>query len=516
MINPNKYLLTVTCLLLFFFSCQGQIRFESEQGSFLVSFKANTKGSASVAGTDFTKKQLAVLEFFDVEDPLITVSVSNLKWAPGFENYTLVIKNNWVVHSSGINKLEDYDRQIQTDKEMAQFRFQPLGDGKEEITLKFGIKSPKQNLKKVKPKNQLVLQKKFSTLGVNKSSNSNPVSEEIKETKLPVENTIKETKLPEEPIANNNSQSDDIVWRSALVSNSRSAMENYLQQFPQGKHAYKAKRYIADYSNPESATISPISLNSGESSTSTSEMMQDSVLLLSNKNWARIIFANTFSEYYNYLKANPAGRFAQVAKDSISNKPILWEKISQEEKTNGNYIFNLQFSEMGAMDLASLKESAALEIKLLDSASHKVQVTIKDSKSHECLFKDEFGRSAIVQLNPQYKMLNAILEDKGEMISYKIVGGLPPYYINFIAKGSDFKQCMQRLKKNGEILKSEWADNCDLNGIYRIEISDATKNEIKRFPEIKFVDNSFNVLKYMWIVFLPILFVLMWFVKKRI
>ena len=113
-------------------------------------------------------------------------------------------------------------------------------------------------------------------------------------------------------------------------------------------------------------------------------------------------------------------------------------------------------------------------------------------------------------------MLNAILEDKGDRITYKIVGGLKPYYINFIEQGSDFKQCMQRLKNNGEILKSEWADNCELNGTYRIEISDATKNEIKRFPGHKFVNESFNILKYMWIVFLPILLVLMWFVKKRI
>lgn len=513
-------------VLLMFFCVQfsfAQTKIDFREGSFYVSIKATTTDATTSEGRDFTAKELATLEFFDVPSPKVTVSIYNLKWKLGVMKHKLFIKNAWVMHSSNIVKQQSIDREIATDKEMALIEFEINGDGREEISVQFGVKSPNQKNKKVKPRKGLIFKKNFNSIGVNKSKK---VKENIKEELKPNNDeqatasintkVINETKSPNK---NNSSSSSSInqsnrerdAWRLAQQANSREAMESFLQQYPNGQNATLAKRFLSSL-NQDASNVDVDQTSTGTAPTQKLDTLQSATTV--DDNWKKAQTLNTFDSYFNFVKGFPNHPFYSVGLDSIKSKPILWEKKEQKEGENGTYVFVVKFEDVYSLKFKEDKKPKNVEINQLDS--NNLQFIILDGESHQCEFSDEFGREAIVVLNPKYQMLNAILDDSEEQISYKIMGGQPPYYISFLKKGFDVPHCRQRIEKDGVIVKEEWCDNCDLDGVYRIEIRDAAKNDVKRFNDIEFIDNSLDLLKYMWIVFIPILLVLVWFVMKRV
>lgn len=216
-----------------------------------------------------------------------------------------------------------------------------------------------------------------------------------------------------------------------------------------------------------------------------------------------VIKENTFDEYYDYITKNPDDPFVQEAVDSIKEIPIHFEIKEKVETSKDVFVFKIELDDVKDAKVEKNSSDSLLQTEI--RADNTLTITTKDTKTQNVTVRDTFERKLQIDIDPNYKTftVDIVENEEKDSLAFVVDGGMSPFVFRMVQKGTRIQVCPQKFKRNTYVIAKQDLD-CDLNGLYRVEVQDSRRIEKKRSKDyIEFIDSSFS-----WIWIVSILFLL--------
>lgn len=239
--------------------------------------------------------------------------------------------------------------------------------------------------------------------------------------------------------------------------------------------------------------------------------------------WKSTETAGSYTMYKKYMKSYPKGKYFSKAVEGIKKTKIKWEFKDQREESSGTYSYKVKLSDVENAKLGSFDPNM-LEASL---SRNTVSVLIKTPGKQALDVSDNYGRRTTIEMNPKFKILQALFTDGGDVINYEIWGGEAPYFLRIVDAETDKWVCdNQKVEKSGSearatgtINKMVWATEiCNLNGTYKFEVQDRRKNTTV-YPQEQFAfegkSNAGTYMVLLSLLLLPLIAGALWFVNQK-
>lgn len=213
----------------------------------------------------------------------------------------------------------------------------------------------------------------------------------------------------------------------------------------------------------------------------------------------------SFDSYMDYIEKNPNLPFVKQAVDSIKKIPIHFEIDKKVQKEKDVFEFKINLDDVRYPKIEKDYEDELLETSV--KPDNTLKIVTKDTRKRNVVIRDTFQRKVNIEIDPKYKTFNITIEESEEKDSLEVVvdGGLPPYVIRFVQKGTQVQMCPQKIGSKFRISKEDIV--CDLSGLYRVEVQDSRRLETKRSDAyIEFLKQGIG---FIWIVSILLILILL-------
>ncbi len=467
---------------------------EFDEGTISVGFGTNILNKSG-SPVYFTSKKSPELDFTGVEDPQIFVVFQNVKWKKEFAdkgNYYFIAKSDWVKENG--NLLEKSGKKTIKTKSKAKRKvyFKVKKNGKTTITINYGVMKPtdENDLGKVSKIPGKTLTKEFSIKGIGVKAPEETASKESPSGDPHSSSTKSSKEQPESPTNS-----------TASTTNSITSTQTTIPPPTQNN--------VVETKEPEKKE--------------TKKPKVDRKAKDEEKLWKDAQDAGSYTMYKKYMRKFPKGKYLSKAENEITKTKIKWEFRDQREEENGQYYYKIRLSDVEDAELGAFNPNL-LEASL---SRNIVSVFIKSPGKQELTVSDAYGRETTIEMNPQFKILQAIFSDAGENINYEIWGGKAPYFLRLVDANTQKWVCDNNkidlpkgeTRATGSISKELWAtETCLLNGTYKFEVQDRRKTEAI-YPDEEFVfqgkSDGGAYLLLLALVLVPLIVIGLLFMNKK-
>ncbi len=526
-----KYLAIVLIHLLFLLgiSTSSAQVISFPEGSIEVTFRANASGG-SAGFVDFTSEKNANLDFVNADEPVISVIFQKLKWNKGFKEYQFVLKQAWVNEDEGFAAL--MPRLYKFKKGNRRIPLEIKKNGNHDLIIEFGILPPEGDINTIQPFIDKRVFKRVTVKGIKGAAPAASTKPEVKKPEPPkvdLEAEKEKKRLAEIERKRKEVEAANAAARAAESKANQEALR--LQELERARKAEEAKVAAAMKSANVNAVIAAEALAAEAAEKAEIERLRlaeeearrkaaaakaytPKEIEKKKEEFKAVKTENSFENYVNYIEQNPDDPFVKEAIDSIKKIPIHFEITEKVETSKDVYVFKIELADVKNPRVDQNKTDSLLQTEIKED--NTLTITTKESENKSVFVRDTFERKLSINIDPNYKTFTVDFEESNEKDSLGIVvnGGMSPFVIRFVQKGTKLKICPQKVGSKYMIAKSDL--DCDLDGFYRVEVQDSRRLETKRSKTFyEFVDSSFGWLKFLWLPFIIILILVGYVIWKN-
>ncbi len=449
------------------------------EGSIQVTFRANAKGG--VGFVDFTNDKNASLDFTGVDEPVVSIIFQKLKWKKGFKDYQFILKQAWVNETEGFSAL--MPRMYKFKKGNRRIPLEMKLNGNHDLIIEFGVLPPDGDVNTIDPLDSRVF-KRITVKGVKGAP----------EAAKPKPKPIPKPEPEPMPIAKPEPKPIPKPEPKPIPKPEPPVVKPKPVPKPKPKPEPKPKPIdTVAIAKPEPVPAPiPIVLTPKE-------------LEVKKVEFKEATKEKSFDSYMDYIEKNPNLPFVKQAVDSIKKIPIHFEIKEKKQKEKDVFAFKIDLEDVRRPKIEKDYEDDLLETTV--KSDNTLSIITKDTRKRKVTIRDTFQRKVNIEIDPKYKTFNITIEESNEKDSLEVVvnGGLPPYVIRFVQKGTQVQMCPQKIGSKFRISKDDIV--CDLSGLYRVEVQDSRRLETKRSDAyIEFFEGGMG---FIWIISILLILILL-------
>jgi len=305
------------------------------------------------------------------------------------------------------------------------------------------------------------------------------------------------------------------LWAIARQQNTPAALQSYLRKFPNGPHSGEAQKLLMRWDErhwqqaERASTIAayqrylsryPNGIHSSHAHQAIRELGE--TMTEEDKYWIGVRLADSIPAYEVYLDQYPEGKHADEAKERIELLSPLQYHIQREGQK-----FVIDLDNVSPPIVASISPNEGVEIENHDST---IIVWVKDAHHHVLTLSDASSRLLELDLDATTQELAADIADKKDRITFKVSGGAPPYFVQFIKANQAFASHEYNMatQTQFELVKEDLPKK--LSGSYVIRVLDSRRTEMIEMNGIQVSTSDWGLPMWLWGI--PILLILGWLI----